>query len=270
MGDAGIRKTLKSEVFRASGVTLFAPVTGIDLDPGNRHLVILRAGFADEVNKIVEHATPLGITRIAAVYVADDYARPALDALEKRLAKGGLALAGKYPMPRPEVDIAEAMKKVSANSPQAVVLIGDTIDAARFVKAYRALDAGALIFALSLVNHTALMEVAGLKNARGVVISQVVPHPGSPHIMVAREHVALMNKFRDEAPTHLTLEGFISAKALVHFLRSAESQTVRGAPKESAQGVDTGDFWVNLQTGSGRGSSYVDLTLVTQKGVLTR
>jgi len=64
-----------------------------------------------------------------------------------------------------------------------------------------------------------------------VVITQVVPAPQRETVPIVREHVRAMRKFRDEPPSHLTLEGFIAAKTMVEALR-------RGATAKTARRED--------------------------------
>jgi hypothetical protein len=88
-----------------------------------------------------------------------------------------------------------------------------------FVRVFAFKSLGIALGALSVVNHTALIEIAGPQAARGVVITQVVPSPQKEAVPIVREHVRAMRKFRDEPPSHLTLEGFIAAKTMVEALR---------------------------------------------------
>jgi len=46
-----------------------------------------------------------------------------------------------------------------------------------------------------------------------------VPAPQKEAVPIVREHARAMRKFRDEPPSHLTLEGFIAAKTMVEALR---------------------------------------------------
>ncbi len=47
------------------------------------------------------------------------------------------------------------------------------------------------------------------------MITQVVPNPLVSAANLQTEHLAMMAKYRDEPPSHLTLEGFMAAKGLV-------------------------------------------------------
>lgn len=260
-GDAGIRAVLRSARFRASGTTLFAPITGIehDADPGN--LVILRATLSDEIEKIVGHLAPLGTSHIAAVYASDEYGKSALAILE-RVSQAARIHVTSQSAGFTDTEVMAAAARIAYSDAQAVLVIGDTLDAARFIKIYRTSNRGTPIYALSIVNHKLLRELVGAEGSPGIIIAQVVPHPADAQFKVTRELLALMGQYRDEPPSHMTMEGFISAKALVRALRD-RSPLSGGTAKD----FDAGDFIVSLQPRPSR-PGYVDLTLLTSRGEL--
>jgi branched-chain amino acid transport system substrate-binding protein len=261
-GDSGIRGVLASEAFRASGVILFAPVTGIDPDPGNDRLIVLRASFSDEIGKIVGHLSPIGTSKIAVVYMEDEYGSGALAVLQRSAQAAQIRVITQM-LGTTETEADAAAARIAYSDAQAVLVLGDTIDSARFIKAYRGLDHGTPVYTLSIVNHTVLRELIGPEASRGVIITQVVPHPNDAQFKVGRELLALMSKYRDEPSSHLTMEGFIAAKALIGMLRER-------VPFGRAKEFDAGDFFVSLRPMPSRGSSYVDLTMVTKTGELLR
>ncbi|NJR72426.1 MAG: hypothetical protein HC782_05365 [Gammaproteobacteria bacterium] len=101
----------------------------------------------------------------------------------------------------------------------------DTITAAEFIKNFRLLDKGTNIVTFSTVNHRTLMELAKPEFAASTMITQVVPHPELPLSKVQVEHLQLMAKYRDEPPSHITLEGFIAAKSFVNAINRAKAST---------------------------------------------
>ena len=262
-GDAGIRAVLRSASFRASGATLFAPITGIDhdTDPGN--LVVLRASLSDEIEKIVSYLAPLGTSHIAAVYAGDEYGRSALAVLQRAARAANIQVTSQL-TGISDTEFAAAAARVAYSPAQAVLVFGDTLEAARFIKIYHESNRGAPVYLLSLVNHKLLRELVGAEASPGIIIAQVVPHPTDAQFRVSRELLALMGEYRDEPPSHMTMEGFISAKVLVRALR--ERAPLAGGfavPKD----FDAGDFLVSLQSRPAR-AGYVDLTILTRRGEL--
>ncbi|MEO7954167.1 MAG: hypothetical protein ABIR35_08775 [Polaromonas sp.] len=62
-------------------------------------------------------------------------------------------------------------------------------------KLYRESGGGAQLYNISVVDPAELAKLAGLKNAHGLVISQVVPYPFMPSLAVVREYQALLKKY---------------------------------------------------------------------------
>jgi ABC-type branched-subunit amino acid transport system substrate-binding protein len=125
---------------------------------------------------------------------------------------------------------------------------------------------GALLIGLSLINHQTLMEIAG-KASAGVVITQVVPHPGNFSMASVRELDKLMKKYRDEAPSHLTMEGYLAAKWLVKGLMQADSGKQLTQAIANARNLDLGGYYLTVNS-SHRASDYVDITAISARGGL--
>jgi hypothetical protein len=81
-----------------------------------------------------------------------------------------------------------------------------------------------------------------------------------------------MAKFRDEPASHVTLEGFLAAKAFV--TASSKSNPINRANILSAvasdRRMDLGDIFLNFTQTSDRGSTFVDLLLLRRDGRLVQ
>jgi ABC-type branched-subunit amino acid transport system substrate-binding protein len=167
-----------------------------------------------------------------------------------------------------ELDDLAAIQKRNA---QALIVLASTVRTAEFVKRYRPRDPGAMIVALSTVNHRTMFELLGPKLAHGVMVTQVVPNPGLPDTLLQKEHLDAIRKFRDEPPSHLTLEGFMAAKLLVEGLKHAGASPTRETILASMQRmgrVDLGGFSVDLaRNGRDRGA-FVDIAMIRRDGGL--
>ena len=116
-----------------------------------------------------------------------------------------------------------------------------------------------------------MFELLGPQLAHGVMIMQVVPNPAVVDTAVMREHQLAMRKFRDEPPSHLTLEGFLAAKALAEEIRRAGAapsrEAITAALRRNGR-VDVGGITVDF-TPSGRlRSPYVDIAMIRRDGSL--
>jgi hypothetical protein len=153
-----------------------------------------------------------------------------------------------------------------------VLVVADSVATANFVRSWRESDTATFIVGLSIVNHATVLELAGPKRAVGTLLTQVVPDPTKSHEAIVGEHLRLMRKFRDEPPSHLTLEGFLAAKTLVTALRRARKGATRAeiaTALRSMDKVDLGDVYVRFSDRQ-RGYSFVDISFLRANGTLLR
>ena len=160
--------------------------------------------------------------------------------------------------------------------PQAVIVLGDTSVLGNFAREFPFKKMGILIGGLSLVNHTALMEIAVPAAVKGIVLTQVVPSPQREGVPIVREHVKAIKRFRDEPPSHLTLEGFMAAKALVESLRTGlngkpvRREDVLSALMRSRQTTEASLATSDLGMMNTKSGKPVDVTMVRGDGTLIR
>jgi len=217
IGDATMRSLDAARTAEKQNVVVFAPLTG--LPSAQRQVKTMRATYADEARSLVRHFSGLGLTSFCAVVTPGEDQKASLAALREATAQAGRPLACEVAIDDSGSDAARVAQAVQAKRPQAVIVLGDTTVVGNFVRVFAFKNLGIALGALSVVNHTALIEIAGPQAARGVVITQVVPSPQKEAVPIVREHVRAMRKFRDEPPSHLTLEGFIAAKTMIEALR---------------------------------------------------
>src|SRR5262245_7443044 len=78
-------------IVEKQGVPFLAPFTGADpMRVFNARVYNVRASYADELEKIVEHFAPLGVQRFSIVYYDDVVGRENLSAVERALKKRSL------------------------------------------------------------------------------------------------------------------------------------------------------------------------------------
>lgn len=272
-GDANVDAVLRDQKFQRSNALMFAPLSGMEVPAGRKDVFFMRASYATEMKKMISFFLGLGLKKYAAIYSTDSsYGNVALQAVEGELKKHNLSLSSKHLVSNDGRGMQAAVQALSVSKPQAIIVILDSLPAAQFVKQYHAMDWGVAMFGLSRINAVPLVELIGLNLAAGTMISQVVPHPNSLAIPLVREHANLMKKFREEEPSHVTMEGFIAAKMLVETLKKAGNDFSRehiAALLKERGGVEMGGVYIDFSTGN-RGSSYVDMNVIGKKGKLLR
>lgn len=270
-GEGSLESLLGSHAFRASGIPLLAPLSGGEAGENDKNVFFIRPGFDGEAVKLAGPMLSAGLTRVAVAYTASNDGKSALKAVEAMLAARNMKLAGRYPVTADGGGLDAAINSAFAARPQAIILALDTLPAAQFVKTYRRLDAGAFMLGLSRIDHRTLYDIAGKDLAAGVMIAQVVPHPGDWKVPVVMEHRKIMEIYRDEAPSHLTLEGFIAAKMLVSALKKLDKEFTPmqlGEALRAARSMDIGGYYLDFSPTRNRGSSYVDINAISRNGKL--
>ncbi|MDP3607286.1 MAG: ABC transporter substrate-binding protein, partial [Polaromonas sp.] len=182
-GTANVTQLLTDGVLDVGGAALVAPYTGGESlrNPFNPWIFHVRAGYADETEHMVQQVTTLGMSRIAVMYQDDGFGKAGLLGVEKALAKRNLKLSAAAGYERNTDKVEEAVKKIKASDAQAVIMISVNKSTAAFVKLYRETGGGAQLYNISVVDPAELVKLAGLKNAHGLGISQVVPYPFMPN-----------------------------------------------------------------------------------------
>lgn len=247
-----------------------APFSGLDSATPNADVFFLRPGYATEARRAVDYYAAQGLNRFAVVASRNRYGEVVAKAIRHELEKRQLKMLSEVTV-APDAEASKTqMDALRRTGAQVIILVLDTIPAAQFVKAYRSLDPGAHLLGLSRINTQTFYELAGA-DATGTVVTQVVPNPRNWSIPVVMEHDRLMKKFRDEPPSHATLEGFLAAKLLVMALRSAGKDVdvgrMAGALRKS-QGFDLGGFYVRFEGAQQRGSRFVDANVISRSGKL--
>ena len=259
-------------------VPFFAPFTGAQAlrEPFNRYAVHVRASYFDETAAIVKQNTSLGIKKIAVFYQNDAYGKTGLDGVERALKKLGLVPVGQGTVERNSVDVKKAVADITAQKPESIVMISAYKSCAAFIREARKAGFGGTFYNVSFVGTQALANELGME-ARGVVISQVMPFPFAASSLLVTEYqnavkaVAATNK--ELSVNYSSMEGYVAANVFAEALRRAGKNPSREtliSVIEGMQNVQLGGFTVDFGPKKHTGSNYVDLTMLTEDGRLRR
>ena len=261
-------------VFTEAKVPFFGPFTGAEAlrQPFNRYIFHVRASYYDETEKIVEQVLSTGGRSIAVFYQDDAYGQAGLKGTQLAMDKRGLKIATLGTVERNTVKVEDAVKKISAAKPDAVVMISAYTSCAEFIRQMKKAGSTSTFYNVSFVGSKALADALG-NDGVGTAISQVVPFPWGTATPVVKEYQALSAKAGNKDYNFTAIEGFLVAKVFVEGLRRAGRDLTREKfieAVEKMQDVDVGGFYVSYSPTNHAGSKYVDLTIIARDGKFLR
>lgn len=274
VGEDAVSAAVAEPLVRSSRVALVAPLAGRETADVRGHDVFYaRPGYEAEVRQVIEHFQALQITRFVVVRSRAPSDAWVAEVVAGLLAAHKLPAAGVHTLSTDSGGDDRDVDAVRALHGQAVIIAADTVQAAQFIKRFRPREPGAMVVGLSLTNHRVMFETLGPALAHGVMITQVVPNPSLAETAVAKEHLVALRTFRDEPPSHLTLEGFLAAKSLVEGIRRAGSspsrETIAAAFTKLGR-VDVGGLVVDFTPAGRLRSPYIDIAMIRRDGSLLR
>ncbi len=276
IGSVGTPTTLAAvPAINAAGIPLIGPFTGAQVlrEPFNRNLFHVRASYFDETERIVQHLSTVGITKIAVFYQNDSYGKAGLEGVMRALSKRNLKPAASVTVERNSVDVAGPLAEILKVSPEAVIQISAYKSCAALIKQAKAKSYGGQFFNVSFVGSKALAEELGA-DSTGVSISQVVPFPYIPSSAIVSEYQQRMTEAGNKEFDFSSMEGFLAAKVFTEGLRRAGSKALSRESMmtalESLRDFNMGGFSVNYSNKSHEGSRFTDITIIGRGGKFMR
>jgi branched-chain amino acid transport system substrate-binding protein len=256
-------------------IPFFGPFTGAESlrDPFSKWVFHVRASYYDETALIVKQLTSLGLRKIAVFYQNDAYGKAGLEGVRRALRPLGLEPVALGTVERNTVEVAKAVADIAPSKPDGVVQIGAYKACAAFVRAARKAGYGGTFYNVSFVGTQALADELG-REGRGVMVSQVMPFPFSSTTQISREYLDAVQKAGPEAqPNYSSMEGYVCAKVFTEGLKRAGRNPSRESlvsALESIQNASFGGFRVDFGPKRHVGSSFVDLSMLTEDGKVRR
>jgi branched-chain amino acid transport system substrate-binding protein len=236
-------------------IPFLAPFTGAQglREPFNRYAFHVRASYYDETARIVNQLYAVGMKNIAVFYQNDAYGQAGLAGVNRALAALGSKPVSLGTVERNTVDVAGAVKSILPGKPEGIVQIS----------AYKS----CAFCNVSFVGTAALAAELGAE-ARGVVVSQVMPFPFAGVTPLSTEFVKAAPPAKVDL-NYSSMEGYVAAKVFAEALRRAGANPSREAlvaGLESLRDLNLGGFFVDFSPTKHTGSTYVDLTILSADG----
>jgi branched-chain amino acid transport system substrate-binding protein len=251
-------------------VPFLAPFTGADpMRVFNKNVYNMRASYADELGKIVDHYITLGSKRFSIVHYDDVVGKENLTAVERALKKHNMSpvsVAAFKDRAKPDID--SGVKSVAQGAPDVVILTTLYKATSDFVKAARTSGMGAQMVSNSFPGASPLAQELG-KEGVGVAMSQVVPPPTQRSIPVVREYQDAIAKHIGKKEFSFTsLESYIAAKIAVEALKRAGAKPTRENFMQALDNMkhfDAGGYSVSFSPTNHNGSSQVEVTVISSQ-----
>jgi branched-chain amino acid transport system substrate-binding protein len=260
----------------AAKLPFVAPFTGAEAlrAPFNRYAFHVRASYFDETAAIVKQITSMSIQRVGVFHQNDSYGKAGLEGVLRALKPLNLEPSALGTVERNTVDVDAAVKTILASNPGAIVMISAYKSCAAFIRAARKAGFGGNLYNVSFVGTQALAQELGA-DARGVVVSQVMPYPYTQATLLSSEYLAAGKAAQGDKfqPNYSSMEGYVAAKVLVEALRrpgGAASADGLITALESLRDFNLGGFFVDFGPQKHTGSRFVDMTILTAEGKLRR
>ncbi len=203
--------------------------TGAQLlyEPLKHEIINVRASYYDETREQVDKLWEANVRKIAVIYQDDPFGKAVLDGVKLALQKHASAPAALGTFARNGVDIQSGLKQVMAARPEAVIIAGPYAPAAAIVKQAHTIGWRPQFLTVSFVGTEEFIREAG-PDAEGTIITQVMPpYDRTEYPTVALYRKCLGKYSPGEAPTFVSLEGFVDAMVLVEGLKRAGKDVTR-------------------------------------------
>lgn len=233
-----------------------------------------RASYADEVSKMVQHATTIGLKRIAVVYQDNAFGSGSADAAKAAASKFGAQIVALIPHNAKGDDIDMVVDKIAAANPQTTLLFTSPTSVADTLLRFQAKHGPLPLpqpWVLSVTTPKTVYEKAGAL-AHGVAVTQVMPGPNARTQPLVRAFRDANDKFGVPGnQTYEAVEGFLTARVIIEGLRACGANPTRDAFIQALESFGTRDFGgvrVHYDHGNHAGLDYVDVTMIGNNGNL--
>lgn len=260
-------------VLKENRLPLIAPATGAASlhEPVQPYVYHLRASYQQEAERAVRHLAGIGVKRITIVQVNDAFGNDAGKGAIKGLDELKLRALSHLRFDRNKPNLAPTMQAIAKANIEAVLLIGPGYAVAEGIHALRA--AGSTAHVATLSNNASADFVKSLgENARGVIVTQLLPYERSTANPLVREALLLAKANGRSELTPAQLEGFAAAKLVVEALRRTGKDADRNALMRALEGprLDLGGLQVGYNDKDHSGLEYTDVSIIGPDGKFWR
>lgn len=254
----------RSEVFRKSDVDLFAPLTGSDHAGAKGRAVYLHPGSSAEMVQILRRLSNMALSRLAIIHTEAPSMLAARDAALAGLPGLGIALPRGYALKEGAANAPALIQAIAADRIQAVIVMADAFSASQLLKPLRLKSPALFICLGSMVDVATVQQIVGPGVANGMMVARAVPDPSNTLIPVVANFKRSLGKYMDEAPTAMSLEGYMAAQALIAVLRKSDTHHLAITARNRVGTLDLGGW--KMEFANARAVDSIQLAMLTRDG----
>lgn len=222
------------------------------------------AARQEQISHALKNLSIMGTTALGAVY-ASEHNHSTYHVEVERIAA---ALRLELHTYQARNDLHSLGQKLTTETPAVLLFVGGTPELAQFTQGLEKQTRQRYIVALADVNLQTLMQM-GAARSIPVTATQPVPLTNS-RLPVVRQYRETLARLFDEAPTSLSLAGFIAARYTYEVLNEVEGPLTRQTALAAFQrraSLDVGGFRISFNPAR-RSSTYVTQSMLTHDGRL--
>jgi len=263
--------TAVMKVTEELNVPFFGPMAGSPtLRRPHQPLVFpVRAEHREEFRALIQYGRSIGLKRVAFFHSDSEVGQQHLANVKLAATEAGADFAVALPV-KAETSEAQLDAWVELLRAQRAEMVLNHGSASVYERLIRKARTAGLATTFLAVNSGSTQLAAALGPlAEGMVFAQVVPNPWVRKTAIAREYQdAFSRAHPGRAYSYGSLEGYLTAKALVAALRESGPAPTRAAFVKALEKTDAdlGGLKLRYRPGDHAGSTFVDLAMVTREG----
>ena len=239
--------------------------------PLNRYAFPVRASYAEEARKLVNHVKTVNISKVSVIYTTNPFGESVKNTLLAALKDAGIN-AKTYRVDPTGADAVDAARLTNTDEPQAIFMTMLSQAAVPVLTEIKKTSFRGALYTFSPVDTSAITKQLGEK-ANGLAITQIVPIPNGVRVKIVSEYVQALTDLGRGSPSFYGLEAFIEAKVLVEGLKRAGANPTPAAlvkSLETLRDLDLGGYYVTYKPDAHTGSLFVEVNVINSLGEVKR
>jgi branched-chain amino acid transport system substrate-binding protein len=258
-------------VINAARIPMLSPNTG---NMGiraqfSRYIFHTRAGYGDEMKKVVSYLTLTGTKRFAIAYLGDTGVANPMSMIES-LAASNLKPVADVPLDRNASDFTQQIDALMKGQPDAVLMISNAKPVAEIVRGMKKRGYGGYFVTSSFSGLSVIDQLK--EDARGLIMIQVLPPVNRLSARIVKDYADDLKAFDPNAkPDYESLESYIGTRVMVEGIKRAGTNLTRERfveAMESIKALDLGGYEITFTNKNHNGARYVDTGVVGTGGAI--